>query len=93
MNWLAKAFDFFKHAARLEGMTLPGLINMAVVVLFTVGIFTVGSIEALQGLVRAIRGEDGPGFPPVFIVVTDVFLLVFCVSILIVADRLRSSKS
>ena len=70
--------------------TTPGLVNLSVLVIATVGIFSVGAIEALEGLVRAFRGEAGPGFPPTVIVVAVILLAAFCVSILVVADRLKS---
>lgn len=91
LDWLGKAFDFLKDVARRETTTMPGLINLSFLVLITLGIFVVGSVEAMQALVRAIRGEAGPGFPPIAIVVGDMVLMVFCVTILIVAERLKAS--
>jgi hypothetical protein len=89
-NWVAGTFRLLGEVARRETTTLPGLVNLGVMMLAACAAFVTGALGTFESVVYTVKGEAKPALTLLVSAVIFIFVLVatiMCVWILVEAEK------
>lgn len=90
MSWIGKLLVVLKEVVRREVTTLPGLINLIVLVLGAVAAFTTGATGTFDHVMAVVRNEDPPVLTTVLgfaLAIAVLLTMLMCVWILSEAEK------
>lgn len=90
LSWISKALEVLREVVRKETTTVPGLINLVVIVLGALAAFTTGATGAFENIVATARDEEPPALTTVLgfaLAIAILVTMLMCVWILSEAEK------